>query len=84
VHGLIPLLALYSVSGVAGSYVGYALHRGEGGRWLKLATALTIGRGLAGTLVHFLLGLGVDIPINAWWVLHVVSAALSWTSRKSL
>ena len=84
VHGLIPLLALYSVSGIAGLYVGYALHRGEGGRWLKFATALTIGLGLAGTLVLFLLGLGVDIPIDAGWVLYVVSAVLLWTSRKSL
>jgi hypothetical protein len=78
------LLIPYAVVGVAGLYVGYEMHRGNGGRWLKVASAITIGLGLAVTSFLYVFGLFYAGLIGPAWVLFLVCAWLLWVSRKSI
>jgi hypothetical protein len=77
------LLILYAVVGVAGLYIGYEIHRGAGGIWLKVASAITIGLGLATTSFLYVLGLYLGGLVGPSWVLFLVCAWLLWVSRKS-
>lgn len=78
VHTFLLLLVPYTVSGVAGLYLGYEFHYGKRGRRLKVASALTIAIGLAATSGLFIFGTGVIAPA---WILFLVNAWYLWGIR---
>jgi hypothetical protein len=84
VYNVSLFLILYAVVGVAGLYVGYEMHRGGSGRWLKVASATAIGLGLITTSFLYLVGLSLGGLIGPAWVLFVMCALLLWISRKNL
>ena len=75
------LFVPYLVSGATGLYLGYEYHRGKKGRWLKVASALTVAIGLAATSVLFILGLALRGVIGPAWILFLVNAWWLWSSR---
>jgi hypothetical protein len=77
-------LISYAAVGLAGIYIGAQLHRGGGGSWLKLASAISIALGLGVSSYLFILGLMVGGVVGPAWVLFIVCAWLLWVSRKSL
>lgn len=85
VLGSLLLLIPYAVVGVAGLYVGYEIHRGSGGTWVKVASAITIAIGLAATSFLYVVGLvyGGGL-IGPAWVLFLVCGWLLWVSRKGI
>ena len=83
-HSIGLLVITYSVAGVAGLYIGYSLHMGHSGKWLKFASAITIALGLLGTSVLFWLGLTLQGLIGPAWVLYLATAYLLWLCRKSV
>ncbi|HVP23011.1 MAG TPA: zinc ribbon domain-containing protein [Conexivisphaerales archaeon] len=78
------LLSLYALAGIAGLYIGLQFHRGLGGLWLKVASAITIAIGLAGTLLLFFLSISLNWLTSPSWVLFVACGVLLFLSRKSL
>ncbi len=85
VQHVLLLLIPYVVVGVAGLYIGYEMHLGNGGTWLKVASAITIGLGLAMTSVLYVFGLVYAAGlVGPSWVLFLVCAWLLWVSRKSI
>ena len=84
VYSVSFFLLLYAVVGVASLYVGYEMHRGSSGRWLKLASATAIVIGLCTTSFIFYVGLSLGGLIGPAWVLFAMCAVLLWVSRKNL
>ncbi len=82
-HSIYFLLGLYAVVGVAGLYVGYSIHTGTSGKWIKIASAATVGLGLLATSILFWLGLMFLGLISPSWVLYLANGALLWLARKS-
>jgi DNA-directed RNA polymerase subunit RPC12/RpoP len=77
------LLIPYAVVGTAGLYVGYQFHRGNGGRWLKVASAITSMIGLVVTSFLYVFGLLYGGLFGPSWVLFLVCLWLLWVSRRS-
>jgi hypothetical protein len=77
------LLIPYAVVGTAGLYVGYQFHRGNGGRWLKVASAITSVVGFVVTSFLYVFGLLSGGLFGPSWVLFLVCGWLLWVSRRS-
>jgi uncharacterized protein (DUF983 family) len=80
----------YLASGVLGLVSAWTLHSLSSGkshrwrRWVKLASAMSIALGLAGTLTLFLIGLGLRGIVGPAWLIFVINAWKLWKNRSKL
>jgi hypothetical protein len=84
VQNTLFFLISYAIVGVGGLYVGYEFHLGSGGKWLMLASAITIVLGAVATGLVYLIGLSIAGVFGPSWILFLFCGWLLWISRKRI
>jgi ribosomal protein L40E len=77
-------LALYLSAGILGLGVAYQMSAGKVGRWTKFLSLAIVILGLAGTIILFLIGLGIRGVVGPGWVIFLILAWRLWQDRRSL